>query len=1665
MVKKILAVVLILALGASILWFVNPLGVSVKANADSYKGGFAVTASKYDDSGIALDTLFYLTSQNPVTLDYLKENLSIRGEAAPDVTLTADGTYLITPAAPLTKNKLYIIDIISQDNGTVSFAFQTMKDFSVIGNLPDNMSSGVPVDTGIELYFSYSGVSDIDKYFEISPAVEGRFEYHGYAVSFIPEKLDPGTVYTVTVKKGLEAVSGAETLAGDYSFSFETAPDSTVTADPNPGSLFINNNWFDFSTQDTPTVPFDLYLSGNRDLKNVEVTATVYRFADIDSFLNAVTETEKYPTWAWYSYSTHKTDVSGLEKAMEFKQSFNLEQWQAKYMMFPENLSDGFYIIELTCGDLSAQAFIQTTDIASFMMEDKGSRLFWVNNLITGNAENGAEITDLSAGKTAKTNEKGLAVLEGASQPKDGETSNLDLYKITSGSGKEAILNTGYNYGALNVNENNPNLYWRYIQTDRTLYKPSDTVEFWGFIKSRIDGASPSAVTIDISEGGFYPTFSRFVQCYLPIISKPLETVTLNTDGGFFDGSMALPALDPGTYTLTVKSGDQVLETSYISVENYIKPQYKIEITSDKNAIFTGEKITFTIQATFFDGTPVADVPIRYDINGWYNNEQGNGMTDSQGRLTVEYVPKYVDGMLGECWFSINAAATLPETGEISQYDSFIVFANDIVLQPSGEIKDDTATVSVQTNKVALDTLNDEDASNDNYISAAVPNHSISVDVYKISWEKIETGNEYDFVNKVVRKTYDYQQKKELAFNRTLTTDAEGKAGFDFSVDAGFDGYYTATITTVDSNGHSMQYETGIYNPGKQIYPPYGDYYHLKTDKDNYASGETVNIGFYNNDEPINGFKTLFVESRNGITGYDVMNGTTYSKAFNADLSPNYYVDGILFNGKSYIQSSCIVPYKYDEKKLTITVETDKESYKPGEECTIRIKTVDKDGKPIAARVNISLVDEALLKLSGQYIDPLSYLYSWMGSGILRYSTNRSNNIPIVYGGRTGGVVGSAINVQFSEAMDMGAPVPAPTKAIKDASGASSFDMTVVRSDFKDTACFQTVELDKNGEGTLTFKLPDNITSFSLAAAAISSDLHAGSEIATTKVSMPFFLSDSLSMEYLAGDAPYIGVTAYGQELKENENVTFEIRCKELSNYVQTVSAKAFERVNIPLPKLSEGTYNIEIYASSESGLTDAVKRTIQVYSSYRTIETSTLKKLVEGISIDAGKSGLTTLIFTDESRAKIINALHGLSWSYGHRLDQKLVALQSQNLLKELVKSDELYFEPIDVDAASYRNEDGGYGILPYAESDMKLTALLTPYLKDTADMSLLKMYFYNAVLSGETINAAALYGLAVLGEPVLPDLENARNTENLTLTDYMLIGMAYEAVGETSVAQEIYTTRIQPQVERKDPYIRVKVMGGDTDACLEQTALLAAFTSGLGMDESDKMYAYINNNYSKNVYTGVEMLTYLSNRLSALPDEKVSFDYSYNGKSYTVDLEGGQSELVKIPSIKASSFNVTHVSGNASVLSLFMAPLNQNVNNDSNIGITRKYYNALTNEETTTFSQNDIVRVEISYDIKNAAMDNVYEISDYAPSGLKPIDNPWQYGLNMDGGFYYRSVDRQKVTFVVSKNTEKPEPLVYYARVASPGEYTAEGAVAQGSIVKSSLTVNGNTLIKILP
>jgi tetratricopeptide (TPR) repeat protein len=417
-----------------------------------------------------------------------------------------------------------------------------------------------------------------------------------------------------------------------------------------------------------------------------------------------------------------------------------------------------------------------------------------------------------------------------------------------------------------------------------------------------------------------------------------------------------------------------------------------------------------------------------------------------------------------------------------------------------------------------------------------------------------------------------------------------------------------------------------------------------------------------------------------------------------------------------------------------------------------------------------------------------------------------------------------------------------------------------------------------------------------------------------------------------------------------------------------------------------------------------------------------------------------------------------------GSRLDQKYTAYMAEQLLNKIAP-DRKSGRTIEIDLSQYQKPDGGYGILPYSESDPELSALLSPLLKNEAGAQRLKQYFYSLIFNEPgRINAPALYGLAEMAEPVLIDLNNALDVQNLSLRDYMYLALAYEALGESHTAEKIYNEKVAPVLENKSPYIRVK-NSDDTDEILKDTALAAVLASRLDMPDKEGLFEYAAGNYSRKILINAEKLMYVIEEYKKLPNTDVEFTYEYGGNTYTEKISSGGSVSVSVPSVKLSEFNITEVSGEASVVSVYNAPLLKLIEQDQNLKIKRTYYSYATGKETTEFRQDDIVKVVLEWDALPAAIDTFYEITDFAPSGLKPIEITYQIAERPDKElvWWFRNVDGQKVTFNVYRDAINKDALVYYARVVSPGTFTADGTIMQGTLVKDSILLGRSTILKI--
>ncbi|MBX7113973.1 MAG: hypothetical protein K1X64_06510 [Myxococcaceae bacterium] len=137
-----------------------------------------------------------------------------------------------------------------------------------------------------------------------------------------------------------------------------------------------------------------------------------------------------------------------------------------------------------------------------------------------------------------------------------------------------------------------------YVQTDRPLYKPGETVGFKVYVRSREDGPS---VPVPQSPFTLYVRDPSGKEIARPALTtNSLGTATFN---------LTLPAnAQLGSYSMYVQSNSLSLQqfSPAFRVEEYKPPEYTVSIAPvGKPAM--GEKLKFKVSASFFFGGPVAN--------------------------------------------------------------------------------------------------------------------------------------------------------------------------------------------------------------------------------------------------------------------------------------------------------------------------------------------------------------------------------------------------------------------------------------------------------------------------------------------------------------------------------------------------------------------------------------------------------------------------------------------------------------------------------------------------------------------------------------------------------------------------------------------------------------------------------------------------------------------------------------------------------------------------------------------------------------------------------------------------------------------------------------------------------------------------------------------------
>lgn len=1566
---------------------------------------FELTALKSDMQGIESAAGFQLTSKEDINKKYVNDNLQIVPEEKFKIEEISSKLYNIIPLSQFDNDKIYQVKL--DDEGySYSWAFQTKKKLGIESTIPEDGSSYVPFDSGIEMYFNLKELDDIDGFFEISPRVEGRFVKNDGLIVFVPEKLEKNTIYTVTVKKGFGLKDGTQKLEEDYVFTFGTQQDKSpyLYFDKPIINIYEGNvKAVGVYVEEETEYNINIYQYKGSD----EFADDVYKYAETGKF-PAEEEIEELPLINGLKQKPFMNDMTGYRNAL-----FEL----------PEDLAKGYYLLEFYADAAAGKQylFMQINDILFYEALFEDQVLIFACDAKTSRGIERAEVV-VNGESIGRTDEGGTFVW-------DKDTSELKALnmRVKAGGHNDFIyaesLYEKYYYKNSNSTDNK---YFTYIDTDRPVYLPTDTIHVWGLARHRDYGAV-SQVKIELVEMG----------TGIVLDSRQVKL----TDAGTYEAEFGINSITSESLRIKVYDNGTQISTGYVSVMEYTKPLYTVEGSPDKKFAYSGESVNYKINANFFDGYPVPSLELKLNTHAYevdYEDMDEVVTLNESGEKTVGINTSVRSSGWRPVGVSIDCYNNKAEDTPVTARSTLMVFPKHKMLEieQDGDEPDSVNILFHELDTSGYD-LEENYYSDYSRLRGEALDGVISVKIVESYYEKIKVGEYYDFINKVNMAKYEYNRVENTVLDEMNVNVTSGSAIVKIP-NYNSERSYRVTAYYNDGSG-GISEESYVYSQG---YSYREEYYSLvrEGDKDAYRLGDAVNLQLEYGDKKVENIEndTLFVMyMRNGLIDHTVSDSTYIHTGFKEEYIPNVNFNGI------YVKNGYIYPVSYtrerldydrSERQLNLDISTDKEEYGPGEEASLKVRVTDENNAPVTADVNISVVDEAYFAMFEKSTNTLEDIYSYTrNSGLLKTYVS---------------------NIDLSQ-NESNAEM-----------GGGGGDDSIFRDDFEDTALFKAITTGKDGKGEVKFKLADNLTSWRITCQAVSDKVYAGSRIKNITTSLPFYVDMILGKQYLKEDKINVSLRAFGRDVKESATVEYKALVENTEDGKKTeyaASGSAGDYVNIDLDKLAAGSYEISV-SGEWVGMKDGIREEFTVVDSAVYFNNTDYYSLSEETVLKEVYSNPVITLF-NESTSDFYGSLNSISSGSGNRIDQSVCSMLAAKYINDnfegkLYYNEEEALEQID----KYESEDGGFTLLPYSGPDAELTAKLAHTVNNGYLEGKMKVYFKKILDSEEysTDVAAALWGLSRYGEPVLLTIYDLLENQGLEAGDKIYLSLALAELGDEKTAKKYYR-EFAGELKESGDYLYYEAADSQQDS-YELTSLLAILGVKLkDFETGDKLFRYIYNNPSDYTLSNFEQLIYIMERdimqLEEIRDlfGEITVDAGGAKKTYELKLFDRESFAVKKDEIKDIKF-----SGIKGRIACKVDALGNRDSLDKNrtddFSISVDYTLKGTSQKQTAYNHSDVVRVGITPKFSPAVERGSYEITYVIPSGFRYIDAG---GDDASWG----GVNGQKLTFYFHYDKMSPDykPVVFYMQAAQKGEYTVDYAVIKeyfdtrlNYVDKSTLSVN---------
>lgn len=817
----------------------------------------------------------------------------------------------------------------------------------------------------------------------------------------------------------------------------------------------------------------------------------------------------------------------------------------------------GLYLVEARYADTTVSTWLLVSDTALVIKSAPGKILAYVADAHSGVPVPGSPVRLHQKGQVlaqARTDRDGIARF---SLPE--ATSDFFLMAVAQRGSDEAVVGrTDYRFeqsGEFTV----------HAYTDRPVYRPGHRIHYKAIVRRNtqqgFDYTVPAgqSVTVEVRDPAGEPVYRA-----------QHRASAYGSLAGQFDLSPEAPT---GTYELLLSAGETT-STNGIVVASYRKPEFSVTVAPEKTRYNRGEPIRMTVSARFYHGAPVAGGKVTYyayrtadwmaafldqygdqygydaeDMEEWSGWYAGDGAAVTEGEARLDEDGKAV----------ITFRANVPDEADEPQDHQFIVQA--AVEDASGRevFAEGTARVSAGDLRLAVLT--------DGYLAS--PRTPMQVVLTARDHERNPVaGVPVELQAAYTRWEPTAQQYVDTRLDtQTATSGPDGRAVVTVTFPR--TGYVRLTALATDAGGRKIRARESVWVAGEGEADLGVRYTELSllTDRRRYQPGDVARVLI--NTSGVGQTVLLTIE---GSTIYQAIavpireRSTVVNVPIQREYGPNVFLGALYVKEKRTATSQAALRVTIPDKELQVTIRPDRPRYGPGERITYHIDIRDASGNPKQAEFSLGVVDEsiyALLEDDPRALRDAFYPRRWN-------MVRTSFSFALLY-------LGDA---------DKAEPTISP------------------RTRFLDTAYWQPM-LKTNAQGTATvsFVLPDNLTTWRATVNAHTKDTRLGRTINKVTASKEFFVRLETPRLLTQHDRSRVLVLVHN-ETDAPQRATVRMRVQGLALEgpdTQTVilSPSKVEQIAWPVTARQPGTARIQATAwtagQDRTRLTDGVEISLPV--------------------------------------------------------------------------------------------------------------------------------------------------------------------------------------------------------------------------------------------------------------------------------------------------------------------------------------------------------------------------------------------------------------------------------------------------------------------------------------